>query len=341
MSEQNKTANVFCQLMLLILGLSGVIPVYAANLPDWQELIQLLGIGQQELANLDQGKTVSFDVAESNDNELAAGIIIYLPAPPSKVVAFIKNKGIASIDTDVNAQGTISPQATLFTFKGFGFKAWDDEATNFLQAAPGSRFNLSTQEFQTLRDTDSTQPDEASQAYRKILLQRWQSYRKNGLKGIATYDRGNGTEANPAGELRTATLDSKVLARYFPELYRAWLDYPAALPAGAYEKFFWRNRKVEGRPTAILGHHIRLTAATGEVILSRQFYVGHSYNSSQLSIACLPYRDGSLLFFATRSFTDQVTGFGSSLKHSIGREQMQGEIVKQLTNLRKALKQMD
>ena len=170
------------------------------------------------------------------------------------------------------------------------------------------------------------------------LRQRWQAYRQNGLKGIATYDRGNGTEANPGGELRTATLDSKVLARYFPTLYKAWLNYPATFPAGADERFFWLNRQVESRPTAILGHRVMLTEGTGEVILSRQFYVGHSYNSNQLSIACLPYRDGSLLFYTNRNFTDQDAGFGSSLKHSIGRDQMRSEIVSRLKNLRKALK---
>ncbi|NOT12546.1 MAG: hypothetical protein HOP23_12050 [Methylococcaceae bacterium] len=337
MSYQNNTASIFCRQLVLVVGLIGVIPAHAANLPDSQELMQLLGIKQQELADLDQGKTVSFDVAEGDEKELAAGIVIYLPAAPSKIIGFFKNKGAIAIDADVTAQGTIPLQVTLDTFKGFSFKS-GDEATNFLQAAPGSQFNLSTQEFQTLKATDSTQPDAATQAYRKILLQRWQTYRKNGLKGIATYDRGNGTEANPKGELQTATQDSKVLARYFPELYQAWLEHPAAMPTGANEQYFWLNRKVEGRPTAILGHRVMMTTATGEVLLSRQFYVGHSYNSSQLSIACLPHRDGSLVFFAIRSFTDQVAGFGSSLKHSIGREQMVGAIVKQLTNLRKLLK---
>ena len=57
---------------------------------------------------------------------------------------------------------------------------------------PGSRFNLSTQEFPSLRCVDSAQPDTASQAYRKILYERWQNYHKNGLKGTATYSRGNG-----------------------------------------------------------------------------------------------------------------------------------------------------
>jgi hypothetical protein len=324
--------------MMLVLALNSPLSVFAANVPDSQELIQQLGISQQDLAKLDQGEIVFFNVAETDEKELAAGAAMYLPAAPSKVVGFIKSKGLASIDTDVMAEAAIPLQASLDTFKGFSLKAGSKEATNFLAATPGSQFNLSTQEFQGLQATSSSQPDAASQAYRKVLLQRWQAYRKSGLKGIATYDRGNGTEANPEGELRTATQNSKVLARYFPELYKAWLNYPSALPTGAEETFFWRNRQVEGRPTAILVHRVRMSAGAGEIILARQFYAGHSYNSNQLTIACLPYRDGSLVFYANRTFTDQVAGLGSSLKHSIGGKQAQSEMAKQLKNLRKVIK---
>lgn len=324
--------------MLIALALSVTFPVFAANVPDAQELTQQLGIQQQDVAKLNQGEVVFFNVAESNEKELAAGAAMYFPAAPSKMAGIIKSKALSSIDTEITVEGAIPLQATLDNFKGFAFKAGSDEAANFLAATPGSKFNLSTEEFQGLKATSSQQPDAASQAYRKILLQRWQAYRKNGLKGVATYDRGNGTEANPGGELRSATQDSKILARYFPELYKFWLNYPAALPAGAQETFFWRNRKVESRPTAILVHRVMLSTDAGELILARQFYAGHSYNSNQLTIACLPYRDGSLVFYANRTFTDQVAGFGSSLKHSIGGEQARGEMTKLLKNMRKSLK---
>ena len=324
--------------MLIALTLSVTFPVFAANLPDSEGLIQQLGIQQQDVVKLNQGDVVFFNVTENNEKELAAGAAMYFPAAPSKMIGLIKNKGLASIDTEVIAEGAIPSQATLDAFKGFSFKAGSDEAASFLAAKPGSQFNLSTEEFQALQATSSAQPDAASQAYRKILLQRWQAYRKNGLKGIALYDRGNGTEANPGGELRTATQNSKILARYFPELYKAWLNYPAALPAGAEETFFWRNRKVESRPTAILVHRVMLSNDAGELILSRQFYAGHSYNSNQLTIACLPYLDGSLVTYTNRTFTDQVAGFGSSVKHSVGGQQARGEMTKMLKNARKALK---
>ena len=324
--------------MLIALTLSVTFPVFAANLPDSEGLIQQLGIQQQDVVKLNQGDVVFFNVAEGDEKELAAGAAMYFPAAPSKMIGLIKNKGLASIDTEVIAEGAIPSQATLDAFKGFSFKAGSDEAASFLAAKPGSQFNLSTEEFQALQATSSAQPDAASQAYRKILLQRWQAYRKNGLKGVATYDRGNGTEANPGGELRTATQNSKILARYFPELYKAWLNYPSALPAGAEETFFWRNRNVESRPTAILVHRVMLSSDAGELILSRQFYAGHSYNSNQLTIACLPYLDGSLVIYTNRTFTDQVAGFGSSLKHSVGGQQARGEMTKMLKNARKALK---
>ncbi|GAB4262110.1 MAG: hypothetical protein Kow0065_12780 [Methylomicrobium sp.] len=324
----------WCVLVLFLVGMS---PARAESSSEVTALMNLLAIQPKELARLEAGKTISFDIAENNDKELAAGVIMYLPAKPSKLLEYIDQKGLANIDTDIVAQGMIPNQPTLQSFEGFVLKPGSNEARSFLQAKPGSEFNLSTEEFKLLKNIDTTKNDAASQAYRSLLLQRLESYRQKGLKGIADYDRGDGMEARPADELRVATLANKVLTRYFPQIYKAWLDYPAPLPPGTEERFFWLNRTVEGRPTAILGHRILLSYQGAEVMLSRQFYVGHSYNSSQLSIACLPYRDGSLVFYGNRTFTDQVAGFGSGVKHSIGREQMRGEIVKRLTNLRKLL----
>jgi hypothetical protein len=323
--------------MMLILALFSHFSVSSATMPDAQTLLQQLGIQQQDVTNLNQGQIVFFNVAETTEKELAAGAAMYLPVVPSKIMRFIKNNGLISIDTAVTAKGAIPPQATLAAFNGFSFQPGSNEAANFLAATPGSQFNLSTQEFQTIQAANSAQPGAASQLYQAILLQRWQAYRQNGLNGIAPYDRGDGTEANPGGELQTATQNNSVLASYFPELYNAWLNYPSALPAGAEERFFWLNHQVQSRPTAILGHRAMLSTSNGEVILSRQFYAGHSYNSNQLTIACLPYLNGSLVFYANKTFTDQVAGFGSSFKHSIGDEQERSEMTKILNSLSNAL----
>jgi len=343
MYKHNKTPiNVSCRKILLVLMLSGITASHAANSPDPQAVIQQLGIGEQ-LESLKKGETVSFDIAENTEKELAAGVAMFVPVTPDQIIKFIKQDKLASIDTDITAHGTIANQAGVDAFKGFAFTAKQDkEAENFLAAEAGDDFNLSAQEIDAIKamktaDAKATR-ETASQGYRTILLQRWEAYRKKGLQGIPTYQRKD-TTADPAAELRNATVQSKVLESYFPDLYKVWLNYPAALQAGAEEQFFWLNRTVEKRPTAILGHRIVLDAGnSGAVILARQFYVGHSYNSNQLSIGCLPYQNGSLVFYANRTSTDQVAGMGSSLKHSIGREQMRGEIVKRLKKLLKLLK---
>jgi len=323
--------------MMLILTLCSHFSVSSATMPNAQTLIQQLGIQQQAVANLNQGQIVFFNVAESEQIDLAAGAAMYLQASPSQIMSFIKNNGLNSIDSAVIAQGAIPPQATLTTFNGFNFQPGSNEAANFLAATPGSQFNLSTQEFQTIQAANSAQPGAASQLYQNILLQRWQAYRQNGLNGIAPYDRGDGTEANPGGELQTATQNNTVLASYFPELYNAWLNYPATLPAGAEERFFWLNRQVQSRPTAALVHRIILSTANGGVILSRQFYAGHSYNSNQITIAFLPYLNGTLVFYANKTFTDQVAGFGSSFKHSIGEDKERSDMTQLMNSFRNAL----
>jgi hypothetical protein len=329
--------NRFRYLIIVILFLTASCPLFAEKLPDYKELMQQLGMQQQDIASLNQGEIVFFNVSEGNEKELSVGAVVYMHAQPSKITNFIVTQGLASLDSDVTVEQSIPLQATLASFKGFNFGSGNDDAKNFFTATPGSQFNLSTQEYQIIRDTKLEQPDVVLEVYRNILLHRWQAYRKNGLKGIAAYDRGGDTEVSPGGELRTATLENKLLAQYYPDLYKAWLNYPITLPKDAKETFFWRNRQVENRPTAILVHRIMLSKDAGELILSRQFYVGHSYNSNQLTIVCLPYRDGSLVFYTNRNFTDQVAGFGSSLKNAIGHKQEKGEIVELLNQLLKSL----
>lgn len=318
--------------IVFVLVLNSTFPAHASKVLYLQELIQQLGISQQDLVSLEAGNIVSFNIAESNEKELAVGAVIYLPAPPSKILEFVKNGNMASVDSEVISQYAIPTHATPNTFKGFSFES-EREAVNFLAGKPGSLFNLSTQELQTLQVINPAQINLASQAYNKILWQRLHAYLKNGLRGIATYDRGAGKKTNPSKELLAATLNNKLLAHHFPELSKAWLNYPAAMPTGTDERFYLINRQVEGRPTAILMHRVILNIEAGGIILSRQFYVGHSYNSSQFTIGCLSYRNGSLLFYISRTFTDQITGFGSGLKRVVGRGQKQRRMVGYLRNL--------
>lgn len=328
------TILVFCQ------------SVSAQDAPTPQQALQNFGIADAQMAQLERGEIVSYEVSETSQKELAIGVAMILPTPLSQIVNYIKKGNLTSIHSDIIATANLPANATVDSFKKFAFTdKYADEAKAFLQAESGDEFNLSKQEFEKLKSLQAGLDDmdkktvlqTANRTYREFLLQRLQDYRKSGLAGIASYSRGSAS-ADPAAELRTDANNSKAWARYFPELQQAWLNYPNGLPANAHEQYVLMNQVVEDRPTAILNHRIMVAGDTGGIILSRQFYVGHSYNSTSVVAGGLPYKDGTLVFYATRSSTDQVAGIGSSLKHSIGREQLKKTMIKRLQRLNKDLK---
>ena len=317
----------------------------AASTPTAEHIIAMLKLSQNKIADLERGKIVTFKMSKTTQKELAIGLGMYLPSSPAKLAAFFKRGDFATIDPDVYALGEILPQSGIDAFKRFAFTLKQrDEVRNLLAAVPGDQFNLSAEEINSfaplrekLADADeATLVASVSQHYQQILVQRWQAYRKQGLAGIASYAR-HRANASPAEELRLAAADSKLLARLSPALQQVWLNYPAPLPPGAEERFFWLNREVEKRPTAILSHRILLASEAGPLIVTRQFFVGHSYNSSYLMVGCLPYRDGSIVFYTHRTSTDQITGLGSRLKRNLGRERIKKQMMMNLKGLRAAV----
>lgn len=336
-----KPANLISALSILMLFGSAAID---ATSSDFDDIVTTLKFDQDQLASLNEGEIVAFEVAEASKKELAVGLSVYLAAPPEKLVTFFKQGDLATIDPDVVTYRQIVESDTN-PFKDFMFTPeQSDEARDLLTVTTGGRFNLSAGEIKsfTALQKDSAGWSEAdliaavSRHYQQILLQRLEAYRKRGLAGIAPYAR-EATESNPADELRSAAAGSQLLSHFSPALQQFWLNYPAPLPPRAEERFFWLNREVDGRPAAILSHRALLSSSTASVIITRQFFVGHSYNSSHLIVGCLPYRDGSIVFYTHRTSTDQVTGLGNRLKRSIGRERMKDQMMVNLNGLRSAI----
>jgi len=166
-------------------------------------------------------------------------------------------------------------------------------------------------------------------APRAELLHRYQAYRQRGLAGIEP--RGH---AKPGEELLVAVQEAELLAKFFPEIHRALRLYPEAQPADLRHVYFWINQRVENRPTFILAHRSYFVRPDGAFMAERQFYVEHSYNSLFLLAGAMPMNGGTIMLYSNRTFTDQVAGIGSGLRHSIGRKQMRDEIVKSFEEIR-------
>lgn len=308
-----------------------------------EELISLVGIAPGDVPRLQNGEIVSYSVSEPTSKSLASGIAMYLKTSPARIVDVVKRGELLARDPEVSGYGVVPSGGGAEAFAKFAYTpAQADEARELLDAQPGSDFNLSTQEiagFAALKSSIDTDDDKAvveavSRQYRAVLAERMQAYRNKGLSGITAYDRGRGEKADPAAELASAILAIKLLAPYFPELNKALLRFPVDLPPDMDSRFGWVNRTVQDRPTPILTHRLIYAENGGALLLQRAFYVGHSYNSSQIFAGTLPYRDGALVLYSVRSSTDQVSGMGEALKHSIGRTQMEKEMIKRFQSLK-------
>jgi hypothetical protein len=111
-----------------------------------------------------------------------------------------------------------------------------------------------------------------------------------------------------------------------PEFYKTLLNYPNDKPKGLEEDFTWSNYKAHGEPVFILTHNFSMADENAFVIVGRQFYVSGSYNVGQAVTAFVPVKGGTAVFYVNRTSTDQVTGFGSSTKRSMGSKVMASQL---------------
>ncbi|MCX7096606.1 MAG: hypothetical protein NTV43_01735 [Methylococcales bacterium] len=309
--------------MCLILPLCPAV----AKPPVVGEVLAVLGMDKGQIAELAQGQPITYGLSETSDDELAVGLVWYLPVPLETVTGQLRQAFPDPLDLDVTAHGLMTEQggdAGLLVTTALNKEA----AQTLLDAAAGDDFNLSSHEIdsfkhlkQSLKQTPYRPIEEAvGEQYRELLWQRFKAYKRGGMKSIAPYARDNAPDSKPALELRQAAQATEVLARYFPALHKAWLDYPKALPAGAVEVFPWLEKNVEGRSAAILRHRVDMDWDGGVLVLTRELYASHSFNASQWITGCLPYLGGTVIFQQVRSYTDQVAGAASDLKHVIGRK---------------------
>jgi hypothetical protein len=307
--------------------------------PAVEEVLGVLGMDENQIAELAQGELVSYTLSEGSADELAAGAAFYLPVPLAKVAGHLRLENPNSLDVDVIAYGMLTRNDGADSLAPFVLP--EEEAQALLDAEPGDEFNLSADEIasiKTLRNTLKPTPHKARrdavvQRYREILFQRFEAYRRGGTNALAPYAREQSLDSKPSLELRQAANASAILARYFSALHKAWLNYPEALPPGADESFPWVEKKVENRPAAILRHRVNIDWNGGIVVVTREFYASHSFNSSQWITGCLPYRDGTVIFQQVRSYTDQVAGIASDVKHIIGRQLLKDKMLKSFKRL--------
>ena len=71
------------------------------------------------------------------------------------------------------------------------------------------------------------------------------------------------------------------------------------------------------------------------LVVQRQFYASSGYNVEQAVTGFLPVQEGTLVVYTNHTSTDQVAGFGSGAKQSIGRKFMAAQLEKSFERSKK------
>jgi hypothetical protein len=313
--------------MILSFSLALAVAPASAELPDNATLLGELGISADEIAQVQAGQFARIDLKAASDRELVAGFAFQVPVTPDELVADAKRDLLDQVSPGMIAHGSVSGAGTLADFQKLTLQPDAAARANaYVTATPGGALNLSTAEIAAFAQLGaSASVASVEQQVRSALLARLQAYKTQGLAGIAPYARSNG-ERSPGEELRTATVASKVLQARAPAAYQAALDYPQAKPPGTEEAFRWSHFEAHDVPTIALTHVMLIPDGQAWITVQRQFYVSTGFNVEQAIAAFLPTQSGTIVLYANRTSTDQITGFGGGAKRSIGSRVLESQL---------------
>lgn len=320
-----------------LIAFSACVSRVGAQTPTPVEIGQALGFTAAEIEQIRGGQIVSKSLNEGSDKELAGVVAVLFNKPVSELVDVALQGKMLETDKTIQGFQVWKPADSVDTaLAKLGLSPTEtSEAQLFANAAPGSKLNLSTADIALFQGVNAD-PASVNVALRAMLKARYEAYRKSGLNGIAPYARGGRNEATPAKSLALAIKETMTAAPR-QDFFNALLNFPADPLADVENRFYWFKQTVEDRPTFILAHRAERHSATAALLTEEQIYVSHSYNCNFIAGGCLEVQGGTLVFYVNRTFTDQVAGWGSGLKHSIGRGQMLSAVVASLTRIRDQL----
>ena len=203
-----------------------------------------------------------------------------------------------------------------------------------LVKAPRRSLNLSVPEGDRLARLNPAAPDLAGRARAvvEILGARLRTYAARGVGGVEPYVRESGQVVDPRVELRSALASLLFVRDAFPgrsSTARSGRSASAATTGWSAASSASRCSccRRSYAPAARRRRWVRTSTSTRQVNTTRCCpWVG-----------VIPYADASLVFAVNHTFTDQVTGMGSSVRRSIGRNLVASQLAQQLEETRNRL----
>lgn len=269
------------------------------------------------------GTFVESSLQTASERDLNAGIVFFVKQPPETFAKRLREDMLAQrVDPNIIAFGELKPDGGTAQFAAL--KLTPAQVKAYAAAKAGNDLDLSTEEIAALNAV-SKDPAKLQETVRAQLQARYDAYRVKGLAALAPYARG-GSKNDLAGEFAAVVATGRK-AGVLPSAFYDLLDgYPKGGPSGLTERFYWTQFKANGEDTIALAHSFQGTFGGILVIVQRHYYVSTGYNIEQAVAGFLPLQGGTLVVYGNHTSTDQVAGFGSGAKRSIGRKVMSGEL---------------
>ena len=288
--------------------------------PSADQVLTDSGLGADDKQGVLSGQFVNVSVGAVSERDLAFSIAFLVKTPPESLSKQIVAGEMVTADAQVKAYGALSSAGSLADFAKLSITS--DEAKALTSAQAGDALNLSAPEIAAFKALAGGTTQAVQDQLRRMLLARYQAYRASGLAGIAPYDRGSGRTADPASDLRKASQATHGLQKYLPAFQKVLVNYPQATLPGMQQNFFWMKSLIEGKITYILTHVLVASDGAARAVVRREYYASTAYNAEQSVAGFLPVQGGTVVVSTSHAFTDQVAGFGGSVKRNIGSKIM-------------------
>ena len=322
--------------LTMLLGILS--PMVAAETPPSAEQV-LAVFDDGERAELLRGEIVSKvrKEQETGKEALAVTLALWVPGNLREVAERLRAISLLQAKQEGASKhairGPIKGDGLSAAFRGVHFTE-PDEIEALLAAKPGDKFNLSTDEiglFQKLAAGVNGKPaaeraEAVNATYRRVLEGRYLAYTRGGLGALKPYARDKGAQTSPGQELAATTESMLVLTRDFPAFFKSYRHYPKH-PAKSYlHDFVWTRQIEGGRPLYSLEHDMTDITDQYALIAARLFYIGHTLNTLQVGILCMPYRGGTLVGLTNQTFIEQIGRMDSSIARGIGHMKLEARV---------------
>jgi hypothetical protein len=293
--------------------------------PSADQVLSDFGVSGDDKQKVMNGEFVTPDLSGVSDRDLAVAVVFMVKTSPDALSKDIMRGDLMTADSQVKAYGRFSPTGSLADLAKL--KIGDDVAKALSGAQAGEALNLGTSEIAAFNAVQGGTPAVQAQL-QTMLLARYQAYRKSGLAGLVPYDRGSGRTSDTASDLRKASQATPGFEKHTPTVRTVLLGYPQGFLPSMQQDFRWIYDDIQGKATYVLVHMLAVPDSANRTVVQRQYYVSTGYNAEQAVAAFLPVQGGTVVLYASHAFTDQVAGFGGSMKRSIGRRIMADKLQK-------------